>query len=409
MDVVPILSALRRNATGPLLVIAQIALMLAIVSNVVSVIADRTALISRPTGIAERDVFAIGFRLRKGVRTIPTQETDLANVRATANVVDAVAINSYPLRGGGWADGISTKPGITNYGEQGAQADVYAMDQHGVGTLGLKLVEGRNFTPDEVIPGQFNAPPIPDFAIISRSLKQQLFPDGRALGKVIYVASDPSKPVTVIGVVDRLQSTQAAETIDERASNNSIILPIVAPNGLGLFIVRVLPGTIDTTMPGVLKTLIRSNPDRIFGRLRPFSEIRSTAYQKDRSIAIALGSLCVILVVITALGIVGLTSLWVVRRRTQIGIRRALGATRSAVVGYFQMENALLCVCGVALGAVASEGLNLLLRTRYGIEPIPVSDLIFCAVAVLLLGQMAAMRPALMAAQVPPSEALRSM
>jgi putative ABC transport system permease protein len=409
MDVVPILSALRRNATGPLLVIVQIALMLAIVSNVVSVIADRTALISRPTGIAERDVFAIGFRLTKGVRTIPMQETELANVRATANVVDAVAVNSYPLRGGGWGDGISTKPGITNYGEQAAQADVYAMDQHGVGTLGLKLVEGRNFTPDEVIPGQFNAPPIPDFAIISRSLKQQLFPDGRAVGKVIYVASDPSKPVTVIGVVDRLQSTQAAETIDERASNNSIILPIVAPNGLGLFIVRVLPGTIDTTMPGVQKTLIRLNPNRIFGRFRPFSEIRSTAYQKDRSIAVALGSLCVILVVITALGIVGLTSLWVVRRRTQIGIRRALGATRSAVVGYFQIENALLCLFGVAVGMLGSQGLNLLLRTRYGIEPIPAAELLFCALVIIALGQIAALRPALLAAQVPPSEALRSM
>ncbi|HEY6454366.1 MAG TPA: ABC transporter permease [Steroidobacteraceae bacterium] len=409
MEVVPILSALRRNKTGPFLVIVQIALTLAIVSNVVSVIADRTTLISRPTGIAEHEVFAIGFIFKKGAQSIPMQEADLAKVRATANVVDAVAANGYPLRGGGWEDGVSTKPGITNYGEQGAQAEVYAMDQHGLGTLGLKLVEGRNFTPGDVIPGRFNSPPIPDFAILSRSLKQQLFPDGHALGKVIYVASDPRKPVTVIGVVDRLQSTRAAGTIDEHVSDNSIILPIAMAAARELFIVRVKPGTIDATMHNVLNTLIRANPDRTFGRLRPFTEIRSTAYEKDRSIVIALGILCVILVVITALGIVGLTSLWVVRRRTQIGIRRALGATRPAVVGYFLTENAMLCLCGVALGAVASAGLNLLLRSRYGIAPIPVSDRVVCAFAVILLGQIAAMRPAFQAAQVSPSDALRSM
>ena len=366
MELVPILSALRRNWTGPFLVIAQIALTLAIVSNVVSVIVDRTTLITRPTGTVERDIFAIGFIFTKKVQTKSMQDAELDNVRAIPNVVDAVAANTYPLRGGGWGDGISTKPGITNYGEQAAQADVYAMDQHGVGTLGLKLVEGRNFAPEEIIPGQFNAPPIPDFAIISGSLKQQLFPHGSALGKVIYVASDPNKPVTIIGVVDRLQSPEAAGTIDEHAANNSIILPISAAGGRELFIVRVKPGSIDATMHDVLNTLIRANPDRIFGRfLRPFTEIRSTAYQKDRSIAIALGVLCIILVVITALGIVGLTSLWVVRRKGQIGIRRALGATRPAVVGYFLTENALLCFCGVDARRDRRERvLNLWLRSR---------------------------------------------
>jgi hypothetical protein len=53
--------------------------------------------------------------------------------------------------------------------------------------------------------------------------------------------------------------------------------------------------------------------------------------------------------------------------------------------------------------------LNLWLRGRYGIEPIPASKLIFSALAVILLGQIVALRPALPAAHVPPSEALRSI
>jgi putative ABC transport system permease protein len=79
------------------------------------------------------------------------------------------------------------------------------------------------------------------------------------------------------------------------------------------------------------------------------------------------------------------------------------------LVGYFLTENALLCAFGAALGALASEGLNLLLRTRYGVEPLPLVDLLTCVLAVLLLGQLAAMRPALLAAKIAPSEALRSI
>ncbi len=409
MDVVPILSALRRNKTGALLVIVQIALTLAIVSNVVRIIGDRASLMARPTGVIESDVFAIGFRFTKSVDPVPMRQRDLASVRAVANVVDVVVTNTYPFRVGGWTDGVSHAPGILKSGEASAHAGIYAMDQHGMGTLGLKLVEGRNFKPEEVIAGRFNGPPIPDVAIISRALKQQLFPAGTALGKVVYVGSDPRKPVTIIGVVNRLQTAAAAGTIDEHLSDNSLILPLTMAIGNVLLIVRVRPGTIDVTMQKVRDALIKVEPDRIFGRLRPFTEIRSTAYQKDKFIAIALAILCVILVVITALGIVGLTSLWVVRRKTQIGIRRAMGATRGAVVGYFLTENALLCSCGVAVGAAAAEGLNLLLRTRYGVEPMPASDLILCALAVMLLGQIAATRPALVAAHVPPIEALRSI
>jgi putative ABC transport system permease protein len=409
MDVVPILSALRRNKTGPLLVIVQIALTLAIVSNVVRIIADRSTLMTRPTGMTERDVFAIGFRFTKSVDPVPMRQADLASVRATANVLDVVATNTYPFRVGGWTDGISLTPGVVKSGEQSAHAGVYAMDQHGIATLGLKLVGGRNFRPEEVIAGHFNGPPMPGVAIISRSLQQQLFPGGKALGAVIYVGSDSRKPVTIIGVVARLQTAAAAGTIDVHLSDNSIIVPITMAIGNVLFIVRVKPGTLNLTMPKVLDALVRNEPDRIFGRLRPFSEIRRTAYEKDRFITIALTILCVILIVITALGIVGLTSLWVVRRKTQIGIRRALGATRLAVVSYFLTENALLCFCGVVVGAAAAEGLNLLLRSRYGIEPIPVADLLLCALAVVILGQIAAVRPAFVAAHVPPIEALRSI
>ena len=335
-------------------------------------------------------------------------ETDLAKVRATPGVVDAFATNSYPLRGSGWSDGVSHTRGPTSKQDQNAQTGVYGMDQHGIGTLGLKLIAGRNFAPEDVVQGQYGAAPLPSFAIVSRSLEQQLFGQGSALGKSIYLMSDSKKPIIVIGVVERLQSAAAAATIDEQESENTLILPIAVPGQGGLFIVRAQPGSINTTMREVQNALIQANPNRIFGRLRPFSEIRSTAYEKDRAIAIAFSILLLVVIAITALAVVGLTSFWVVRRRTQIGIRRALGATRMAITRYFLIENALLCGGGVLLGVIASVALNLWLWTHFGVDRIQAAELLICALVVVSLGQFAAMFPALQAARVSPTEALRS-
>ena len=408
LEIAPILAALKRNKTGAILMVLQIALMVAFISNLVSIVSDRATLTLRPTGMDERDLFAIGFLLTNGPDSVPMLQTDLAKVRATPGVVDAIATNTYPLRGSGWQDGVSHNPGSTSRQDQSAQTGVYGMDEHGIKTLGLKLIAGRNFAPEDVVPGNYSAAPLPSFAIISRSLERQLFARGSALGQSLYLTTDSKKPITVIGVVDRLQSAEAAATIDEHESENTLILPIAAGGEHGLFVVRAQPGSIGTTMREVQNALIAANPNRIFGRLRPFTEVRSAAYEKDRAIAIAFGILLLVVIAITALAIVGLTSFWVVRRRTQIGIRRALGATRMAITRYFLIENALLCGGGVLLGAIASVGLNLWLWTHFGVDRMQAAELLICALVVVSLGQFAAMFPALQAARVSPTEALRS-
>ncbi len=409
MQVMPIMAALKRSKTGAILVVIQVALTLAIISNVISIIGERTALFLRPTGTDEPHLFALGYRLTHGEGSRAELETDLAQARAVPGVVDVVAVNTYPLRGPGWVEGVSLQPGASSVRDQNANTAVYAMDHHGIGTLGLTLVEGRNFTAEETMEGQFNAEPMPGVAVVSKALASRLFPDGGALGKPIYFTSDAGKPVTIVGVVARLQSAAAAGTIDTSASENSVIVPIVSAGQSGLFVVRVKPGVLEATMPAVRDALVKVNPQRIFGKFRPFDEVRSTAYRKDRSLAIALGVVCCVLVLVTALGIVGLTSFWVARRKRQIGIRRALGATRLAIVRYFLVENALLCLSGVLLGVLIAQGLNIWLWSHYGVSRLPTGELWVCAFVVILLGQVAATMPALRAARVAPTQALRAV
>ena len=122
-----------------------------------------------------------------------------------------------------------------------------------------------------------------------------------------------------------------------------------------------------------------------------------------------LAAVCIALLVVTALGIVGLASFWVQQRTRQIGMRRALGATRGQILRYFQTENFLLAT----LGIVARHGA--------GLRHQPVADGQVRAAApaagctcrsarcvLWLLGQIAVLGPARRAAAVPPAVATRS-
>jgi putative ABC transport system permease protein len=115
------------------------------------------------------------------------------------------------------------------------------------------------------------------------------------------------------------------------------------------------------------------------------------------------------LLLVTALGIIGLASFWVQQRRRQIGVRRALGATRSDILHYFQTENFLIVTGGIALGMALAFGLNLALMRIYELPRLPLLYLPVGALALWLLGQLAVLGPALRAAAVPPVVATRSV
>jgi putative ABC transport system permease protein len=124
--------------------------------------------------------------------------------------------------------------------------------------------------------------------------------------------------------------------------------------------------------------------------------------------AILMGVICLILIAVTAAGIVGLTSFWVGQRHRQIGVRRALGARKIDILHYFQIENLLIAGIGAVLGVLLAIGLNLWLITRYEMAHLPVPYVLVGVAAVLLLGQAAVFVPARRASNVPPVSATRA-
>jgi putative ABC transport system permease protein len=152
------------------------------------------------------------------------------------------------------------------------------------------------------------------------------------------------------------------------------------------------------------------NPLRVLDddSVKSFADIRAKAYRADVGMAVLMGVICLILIAVTAAGIVGLTSFWVGQRHRQIGVRRALGARKIDILHYFQIENGLIAGVGAVIGVILALGLNAWLMTHYEMTRMPVLYVLVGVIAVLVLGQAAVFVPARRASNVSPVSATRA-
>ena len=410
IQIKPILVALRRHKAGTLLIALQIALTLAIVCNALFIIHQRLANLSERSGVDEANVFVIQNQWAADWTTqqIDAQvRADLLALRQLPSVRDAAPSTGYPLQGGGWDNFVTMTPDQVKPTTDSA---VYMGDEHLLDTLGLRLIAGRNFRPSEVLVMGTQQVVIPPVVIVSKALADRLFPDGSALGKSFYAMS--ATPSTIVGIVDRLHR-QGVSQFDKAHAGQSLIWPARPDDARGIFyIVRAKPGQLADAMREAPKALYAQSRLRIIDAkdgIQDYATIRHKVYDSDRGMAILMGIICVVLLAITAAGIVGLTSFWVGQRRKQIGVRRALGAKQRDILAYFLTENFLISTAGVTLGIVLAFAFNLWTVTRFALDRMSLAYVGVGVIVLLLLGQAAVLAPALRASRVSPVEATRSV
>jgi putative ABC transport system permease protein len=405
MEIQPILSALRRNRVGAILIGIQIALTLAIVCNCLSIIQDRLARMNRPTGIDEANIFTLDNVWVGQPKDIPGKISgDLMALRTLPDVVDASVSNSFPLRGGGWSNGMSLEPGQK---QATAHTALYFADDHMLAALGLHLIAGRWFTPEEIIPVEPVTMPIPKEEVITKQLADILYPNGDALGKAVSLRE--ADKTRIVGIVERAATPWASTSFAASFQENSTFIPFLFGNNGVYYIVRTRPGKLAEVMHKAEPALLDLDRNRVIQHLQPFTETRAVAYRSDRALGLVLGTVCGLLLIVTALGIVGLTTYWVAQRRRQIGVRRALGARRIDILRYFQTENLLIAGAGGVLGVCLALGGNLWLVTHLEMERLSVGFVLAGAAIVLALSQAAVIWPAARAASVPPAMATRNV
>jgi putative ABC transport system permease protein len=408
MDIRPILSTLRRHKFTACLLIAEISLTCAIVCNAVFLIGQRLERMHMTSGAAEHELVYISMAyIGIPPDAMARSAADVAALRQLAGVQSVTTTNQVLFGGSSSNMGLRITPT--------QQTDTIESSQYfGEGivpTFGLQLVAGRDFRPDEyqdldkvfeaLRQGDPNA--LPKAVLVTRAVADRLWPGQDPLGKQMYVGQ--AIPLTVIGVIKQLSRPNNFE----RGVDYSVINPIrIAMSQGATYVLRCAPQDREQVLKEALAKLKALDPNRMVLKKGTQDQLRQDYFRDDRAMAGILLGVCLALLIVTALGIVGLASFWVAQRNRSIGVRRALGATRRNILHYFQTENFLLTTIGIALGMVLAYGINLVLIVHYELPRLPAIYFPVGALTLWAIGQAAVLGPALRAAAVPPVVATRS-
>jgi putative ABC transport system permease protein len=396
MEFGPICRAAIHHRARTVLIVAEVALTLAIVVNCLSLIRNLKSFMAHDSGFDDDNLLSVvsepfAAAFNEDAYQYASIDDDVRRLGAMAGVRAASTTNFLPWAGGG----NSSEVKIVGGPDTRFRTQYYAADPHLFDTLGVRVIRGRTFTAQEY---ESSASPSTAYSIvITKALADRIFPGENALGKRLE-DPDHTEIYTIVGIIDRFYNPFVP--IDEYA--------YFFPRRSNSYLVRAEPGKAEQLMPVIERALLRANDGRNV-RVRTLREVRSD-YNYGFELAVTpLNLVMILLVVVTALGIVGITSFSVAERRRQIGTRRALGATRGAILRHFLVENWLVTTAGALLGLGLAVALNVGLVTL--VEGVKIEWPVL-AVGVALLwtvGLLATLGPALRASRVPPAIATRNV
>jgi len=399
----PMLSSLLRSRTGAVLVALQITIALAVMVNAVWIVSQRIADIEQPTGIDDNDMFVVAIAgIGSGFDLSSALTQDMAYLRSLPGIVSATATQSVPLTGDGQDTDFYLQPGQRG---RYVHTSVLQVDTQGLTTLGVSLLSGRNFRPDEILPysKQELEQPVSEI-IVTRSLADALFPGANAVGRVVYDGA--GRPMTIIGISHDFMGPVG---LGAPKYNSALYPQIPGAYGAYFLLVRTVPGRLAAIMQTAEQHLATSNLDRVifFAHSLRFYHEHMTA--QNRNMAIFLSTITAMILAVTCLGIFGLATYNVSTRTKQIGTRRAVGARKRDIIAYFMVENAFILSAGVLGGCALALGMGYWLSQRYDLPRLDLYYLVGGVLFLWIVGELAAWQPARRAASVPPSVATRTV
>jgi putative ABC transport system permease protein len=264
--------------------------------------------------------------------------------------------------------------------------------------MGIPVKNGRAFTSQD-------ARPPAGSVIVNEAFVKHFFPGQTAVGKRIRLMAGPAEArwQTVVGVVsDVRQSGLAGDVMPE------VYSPALEDMGDAMsFVIRVTgePAGLISAVRGVVAEV---EPNQALHNMMTMEQRLANTTASRRLNTALLGSFAAVALLLAVVGIYGVMSYAVTQRRREIGVRMALGAQRSDVLGLIIHGGLRLTLLGVAIGLVGAFALTRYLSSLlYSIKA--TDPLTFLGVAVALTGValLASWLPARRAAKVDPMVALR--
>jgi predicted permease len=273
------------------------------------------------------------------------------------------------------------------------------------GTMGVPIVAGRSFEPtDAVSPGRV--------VIVNETLATRIWKGRNPIGQRVRpnlsaaIGFGDNAWHTVIGVakdvkqggVERETGTELYVSLDQLAmaapTMHVVMRTTLPPAALSRTLERLVWG-VDPAVPIV--------------RLRDMESVFADSIRRPRLLAQLLGAFAALAMLLAAVGTYGLLSYMATERRREIGIRIALGGTRSSVVAQVMKQGLALTALGLVVGLAGALGLNRLIASvLFGVQPADPTTLAAVTMTVILVAAGACWLPAWRAARIDPNVVLRA-
>ncbi len=400
----------RRTALRRTLVGVEVAVSLVVVILAGLLLRSFRAMAATDPGFRPERVLAFDLVLPRarypGDRDVPdAYQRLLEGVRAVPGVVAVTAGSSLPFsdRLGRWDFQLADRP-PRKEGEQAWNASLSVVMPDYFETLGVPVVQGRGLTRAD----NADAPLV---GVVSESMARTYWPGQSALGKKWgYPSDDGSIPwITVVGVVpDQIRAHVGEERIPQ------VYLPeLQAEREIGQ-VGRSLGVAVRTsvdplsTVRAVRAAVGEFDHDLPLAHVRAMSRVAAESMARPRLVTTLLGVSAVLSLVLSVVGVYGVVSYSVAGRTREIGVRVALGARRGDVIRLVTGEGAAPVAFGVLAGLVGAWLASRLVRAMlYGIAPTDGLTFVTLPAVLLTVGVIASVLPALRAAKIAPTEALR--
>jgi predicted permease len=384
-----------------ILVISQVALSLVLLVGALLFVGSLRNLSTLDAGFRENgllitglDISRVNFRAAR--RGVLFQEL-LRRVRAIPGMEEAASANIVLISGSGWNESIEI------LGQPTQARMVPWFDRVSAGyfrTMGTPLIAGRDFDDRDT-------PSAPEVAIVNQEFSRKFLGGANPIGKSFRVLTGPGEPQHVYQIVGLVKNSKYQNLREDFKPLAYVAESQNKEPGLGLhFMLRsTLP--LGSLMTAVKKTVLDENSG-ISLQFQVFTTQVRESLLRERLMATLSGFFGFLAVALATVGLYGVISYMVERRRNEIGIRIALGANRANVLNLVLREAGLLLVAGLAIGI----GLALVVGRAaasmlFGLQP---SDPVTIGASVAGLAAVAiaaSLLPAMRAARVEPMVALR--
>ena len=316
------------------------------------------------------------------------------NLSAQPGVQSVSLTAIVPVGGGGHRRGLFIEgyvPGLTEESE--INTNVVGLNYFQ--TMGIPLVQGRDFNSGDRAGS-------PGAVIVNEEFAQRYFPEQQVLGKRVKI--DSQRPyIDIVGVVRTAKYRDLRE-----APLPFIYIPLAQEPQHSMSLVVHTEGDPSALRNTVLTTVRRINPNIPVYRVKTITEQIESALSPDRLMALLLAIFGGVALLLASVGVYGVVSYAVSQRTREIGIRMALGATKTNVLRLVLREGMVMTAAGVIVGLAAALALTRLISSLlFGLTATDVTTFSLITAALLLIALIACYIPARRATKVDPLVALR--